>query len=89
MRGNNQKEYASRTPNAMQICTLGSKMSIGGRSVQRIDIRHRGTNSIQFANAVNRTAHLLQRHIGISSETKTFMYMGFPDLRTYIVLVAA
>ncbi|KAF3034545.1 hypothetical protein E8E11_003265 [Didymella keratinophila] len=46
-------------------------------------------NESKFANAVNRMARFLQWHVGTGNVTKTFMYMGFPDLRAYIVLVAA
>ncbi|KAF9693021.1 hypothetical protein EKO04_009158 [Ascochyta lentis] len=42
-----------------------------------------------FANAINMMAHFLQKEIGQGSASATVMYMGFPDIRTYIVLVAA
>ncbi|KZM22376.1 catalytic [Ascochyta rabiei] len=42
-----------------------------------------------FANAINRMAHFIHKEIGRSSAFETLMYMGFPDIRTYIVLVAA
>lgn len=34
-------------------------------------------------------AHFIKKEIGVSSNFRTFLYMGFPDLRTYIILVAA
>lgn len=46
-------------------------------------------DSRKFANAVNRMAHFLQQNFGLSTEFETIMYMGFPDIRIYIVLVAA
>ncbi|KAJ8119138.1 hypothetical protein OPT61_g31 [Boeremia exigua] len=42
-----------------------------------------------FANAVNKMAYFVQRRVGVSSECPTFMYMGYPDIRTHITLVAA
>lgn len=41
-----------------------------------------------FANAVNKTAHFIQREIGRGSMFETVMYMGFPDVRHFIALVA-
>ncbi|KAF2272516.1 uncharacterized protein EI97DRAFT_207907 [Westerdykella ornata] len=41
-----------------------------------------------FANAINKTAHYLQREIGRSSMFETVFYMGYPDVRHYIVLIA-
>jgi acyl-CoA synthetase (AMP-forming)/AMP-acid ligase II len=41
-----------------------------------------------FANAINKTAHFIHQEIGRSSMFETVMYMGFPDVRHYIVLVA-
>ncbi|KAF2686919.1 acetyl-CoA synthetase-like protein [Lentithecium fluviatile CBS 122367] len=41
-----------------------------------------------FANAINKTAHFIQREIGRSSMFETVMYMGYPDVRHFIVLIA-
>ncbi|KAF2122675.1 hypothetical protein BDV96DRAFT_608614 [Lophiotrema nucula] len=41
-----------------------------------------------FANAINKTAHFIHQEIGRSSMFETVMYMGYPDVRHYIVLVA-
>lgn len=60
---------------------------------RQVSIIHRclagGADSCKFANAVNKMAHFLQRHVGADEVSNTFVYMGFPDLRTYMVLVAA
>ncbi|CAO2652023.1 Nn.00g003060.m01.CDS01 [Neocucurbitaria sp. VM-36] len=41
-----------------------------------------------YANAINKTAHFIQKEIGCSSSFETVMYLGCPDLRAYLVLVA-
>ncbi|KAF2201598.1 hypothetical protein GQ43DRAFT_471647 [Delitschia confertaspora ATCC 74209] len=41
-----------------------------------------------FTNAVDKTAHFIQKEVGRSSVFETIMYMGYPDVRYYIVLVA-
>jgi hypothetical protein len=41
-----------------------------------------------FANAINKTAHFFHQEIGRSSMFETVLYMGSPDVRHYIVLVA-
>lgn len=41
-----------------------------------------------FSKAINRTAHFIQREIGRSSMFETVMYLGYPDVRHFIVLVA-
>ncbi|KAF2015128.1 acetyl-CoA synthetase-like protein [Aaosphaeria arxii CBS 175.79] len=41
-----------------------------------------------FANAVNKTAFFIQREIGRSSMFETVLYMGDPDVRHFIALVA-
>jgi hypothetical protein len=49
---------------------------------------YRMTDNVQFANAINKTAHFIQREIGRSSMFETVMYMGYPDVRHFVVLVA-
>ncbi|KAF2643884.1 acetyl-CoA synthetase-like protein [Massarina eburnea CBS 473.64] len=41
-----------------------------------------------FANAINKTAHFIQREIGCSTMFETILYMGDPDVRHFIVLIA-
>ncbi|KAF2267571.1 acetyl-CoA synthetase-like protein [Lojkania enalia] len=41
-----------------------------------------------FANAINKTAHFIHREIGRSSMFETVLYMGYPDVRHFVVLVA-
>ncbi|KAF2867579.1 hypothetical protein BDV95DRAFT_610493 [Massariosphaeria phaeospora] len=41
-----------------------------------------------FAHSINKMAHFIQREIGRSSMFETVMYMGYPDVRHYIILVA-
>ncbi|PSN59431.1 acetyl-CoA synthetase-like protein [Corynespora cassiicola Philippines] len=48
----------------------------------------RDVNFRTFANAVNKTAFFIQREIGRSSMFETVMYMGYPDIRHFIILVA-
>ncbi|KAF2470039.1 acetyl-CoA synthetase-like protein [Lindgomyces ingoldianus] len=48
----------------------------------------RDINFRTFANAINKTAHFIHREIGRSSMFETVMYMGYPDVRHFIVLVA-
>jgi hypothetical protein len=42
----------------------------------------------QFASAVDRMAHFVQSEIGRSATFETVMYLGYPDLRAFIVLIA-
>ncbi|OCL15374.1 acetyl-CoA synthetase-like protein [Glonium stellatum] len=42
-----------------------------------------------FANAINRTAWFIESTIGRSPVFETILYMGAPDIRHYVVLVAA
>jgi hypothetical protein len=42
----------------------------------------------QFANAVNKTAHFIRQEIGCSSMFETVLYLGYPDVRHFIALVA-
>lgn len=46
------------------------------------------TNVLQFSNAINKTARFIEREIGRSSMFETVMYMGLPDVRHFIVLLA-
>lgn len=41
-----------------------------------------------FSNAINKTARYIHREIGRSSVFETVLYMGYPDVRHYIVLIA-
>lgn len=42
-----------------------------------------------FANAINKVAHAIEASFGPSSNFETFAYLGVPDVRYYIVQVAA
>jgi len=73
------EEIAQTDP--QRVCfsfPLSSELSQGFRDV----------NFKSFANAINKTAHFIQQEIGRSSMFETIMYIGFPDLRHYIALVA-
>ncbi|KAF2182104.1 acetyl-CoA synthetase-like protein [Zopfia rhizophila CBS 207.26] len=48
----------------------------------------RDINFRTFANGINKTAHFIHREIGRSSMFETVMYMGYPDVRHFMVLVA-
>ncbi|KAF2740127.1 acetyl-CoA synthetase-like protein [Polyplosphaeria fusca] len=41
-----------------------------------------------FANAVNKTAHFVHQEVGRSSMFETVLYMGYPDIRHFIALIA-
>ena len=43
----------------------------------------------RFSNAINRTAWFIESAIRRSSIFETILYMGAPDIRHYVVLVAA
>ncbi|KAF1941774.1 hypothetical protein EJ02DRAFT_422796 [Clathrospora elynae] len=45
-------------------------------------------SSFQYANAINKTAHFIEREIGRSPCFETVVYLGPPDLRALVVLVA-
>lgn len=60
-------------------------------SVPRSDILQHGFRDISwrtYANAINRTAHFIEKEIGRSASFETVLYLGFPDLRAFIVLIA-
>ncbi|ORY14412.1 hypothetical protein BCR34DRAFT_646399 [Clohesyomyces aquaticus] len=48
----------------------------------------RDLNFRTFANAINKTAHFIHKEIGRSSMFETVLYMGYPDVRHWIILVA-
>ncbi|KAF1962291.1 acetyl-CoA synthetase-like protein [Byssothecium circinans] len=48
----------------------------------------RDMNFRTFANAINKTAHFIRQEIGLSTMFETVFYMGHPDVRHFIVLVA-
>ncbi|KAF2126750.1 acetyl-CoA synthetase-like protein [Dothidotthia symphoricarpi CBS 119687] len=54
------------------------------------DLRHgfRDVNWRTYANAIDRMAHLIEKEIGRSSVFATVMYLGYPDLRNFIVPLA-
>ncbi|KAF1849275.1 acetyl-CoA synthetase-like protein [Cucurbitaria berberidis CBS 394.84] len=60
-------------------------------SIPRSEVLQDGFRDISwrtYANAINKTAHFIQGKIGRSSSFETVMYLGFPDLRAFLVLVA-
>jgi len=60
-------------------------------SIPRCEALQAGFRDItwrMYADAVNKTAHFIEKEIGRSDSFETVMYLGFPDLRTFIVLVA-
>lgn len=60
-------------------------------SIPRTDSLQDGFSDItwrMYANAINKTAFFIEREIGRSASFETVMYLGFPDIRSFIVLVA-
>ncbi|KAL6711458.1 hypothetical protein ACN47E_004392 [Coniothyrium glycines] len=48
----------------------------------------RDVNWRTYANAINKTAHFIHNEIGRSASFETVMFLGYPDLRTFIVVMA-
>ncbi|KAH7347005.1 hypothetical protein BKA66DRAFT_614447 [Pyrenochaeta sp. MPI-SDFR-AT-0127] len=60
-------------------------------SIPRSEVLQNGFRDISwrtYANAINKTAHFISKEIGRSTSFDAVMYLGFPDLRAFIVLVA-
>ncbi|KAI8943280.1 hypothetical protein NX059_001300 [Plenodomus lindquistii] len=60
-------------------------------SIPRCDALQKGFRDITwrtYANAINKTAHFIEREIGRSATFETVMYLGFPDVRSFIALIA-
>ncbi|KAF2845610.1 acetyl-CoA synthetase-like protein [Plenodomus tracheiphilus IPT5] len=60
-------------------------------AIPRCEALHEGLRDITwrtYANAINKMAYFIQREIGRSTSFETVMYLGFPDIRSFIVLVA-
>ncbi|KAH9866909.1 hypothetical protein IAQ61_007498 [Plenodomus lingam] len=60
-------------------------------SIPKCDALEHGFRDItwrMYANAINKTAYFIEREIGRSTSFETVMYLGFPDIRCFIILVA-
>ncbi|KAF2034777.1 acetyl-CoA synthetase-like protein [Setomelanomma holmii] len=72
-------EIAKNDPNRIAFSfPRSSELSAGFR-----DVSFR-----TFANAIDKTARFIQKEIGRNSTFETVLYMGYPDIRHFIILVA-
>ena len=56
---------------------------------EKLEDGYQDVSFYRFANAINRMAKYVKTHLGVSATSKTFGYIGKPDMRYHVMSMAA